>query len=68
MFLSYKSAPNDCSSSYLRLAIDRRIRYEALQSESGKKLLRRSGRAPDDISSVVLVENDRYTDIIFSVF
>lgn len=68
VFLSYKSAPNDCSSSYLCLAIDRRIRYEALQSESGKKLLRRSGRAPDDISSVVLVEKDRYTDIIFSVF
>ncbi|XP_052287436.1 DCC family protein At1g52590, chloroplastic isoform X5 [Citrus sinensis] len=38
---------------------NRRIRYEALQSESGKKLLRRSGRAPDDISSVVLVEKDR---------
>ncbi|MFQ6644294.1 hypothetical protein Gotur_017764 [Gossypium turneri] len=36
-----------------------RIRFEALQSESGKKLLRRSGRAPDDISSVVLVEKDR---------
>ncbi|GMH15927.1 hypothetical protein Nepgr_017768 [Nepenthes gracilis] len=36
-----------------------RIRYEALQSEAGKKLLRRSGRAPDDISSVVLVEKDR---------
>ncbi|KAK6795506.1 hypothetical protein RDI58_008959 [Solanum bulbocastanum] len=38
----------------------RRIRYEALQSEAGKNLLRRSGRAPDDISSVVLVEKDRY--------
>uniref|UniRef100_A0A2P2JMU1 JHL06P13.8 protein n=2 Tax=Rhizophora mucronata TaxID=61149 RepID=A0A2P2JMU1_RHIMU len=38
---------------------NRRIRYEALQSEAGKKLLRRSGRAPDDISSVVLVEKDR---------
>ncbi|XP_022777135.1 DCC family protein At1g52590, chloroplastic isoform X1 [Durio zibethinus] len=37
----------------------RRIRFEALQSEAGKKLLRRSGRAPDDISSVVLVEKDR---------
>ena len=37
----------------------RRIRYEALQSEAGKKLLRRSGRAPDDISSVVLVEKER---------
>ena len=38
----------------------RRIRYEPLQSEAGRKLLRRSGRAPDDISSVVLVEKDRY--------
>lgn len=38
---------------------NKRIRYEALQSEAGRKLLRRSGRAPDDISSVVLVEKDR---------
>ncbi|KAH6782076.1 putative thiol-disulfide oxidoreductase DCC [Perilla frutescens var. hirtella] len=37
----------------------RNIRFEALQSESGKKLLQRSGRGPDDISSVVLVEKDR---------
>ncbi|KAG4961617.1 hypothetical protein AAZX31_13G345200 [Glycine max] len=35
------------------------IRYEPLQSETGKILLRRSGRAPDDISSVVLVEKER---------
>ncbi|KAK9282404.1 hypothetical protein L1049_005321 [Liquidambar formosana] len=39
--------------------IRRKMRFEALQSEAGKKLLRRSGRAPDDISSVVLVEKDR---------
>lgn len=38
---------------------DRNIRFEALQSEAGKNLLRRSGRAPDDISSVVLVEKER---------
>ncbi|XP_021731846.1 DCC family protein At1g52590, chloroplastic isoform X1 [Chenopodium quinoa] len=38
---------------------NRNIRYEALQSESGKMLLRRSGRNPDDISSVVLVEKER---------
>ncbi|XP_062156554.1 DCC family protein At1g52590, chloroplastic [Alnus glutinosa] len=38
---------------------NRRIRFEPLQSEAGKKLLRRSGRAPDDISSVVLVERER---------
>ncbi|XXG55889.1 hypothetical protein AAC387_Pa03g3448 [Persea americana] len=37
----------------------RKIRYEALQSEAGKKLLQRSGRSPDDISSVVLVEKER---------
>ncbi|XP_078432354.1 putative thiol-disulfide oxidoreductase DCC [Wolffia australiana] len=37
----------------------KRIRYEALQSEAGKMLLQRSGRAPDDISSVVLVEKER---------
>lgn len=41
----------------------RTIRYEALQSEAGKMLLRRSGRAPDDISSVVLVEKDRYVSV-----
>ncbi|KAM5578795.1 hypothetical protein ABKV19_008888 [Rosa sericea] len=39
---------------------NRRMRFEALQSEAGRKLLRRSGRAPDDISSVVLVEKDRW--------
>ncbi|URE00407.1 hypothetical protein MUK42_20501 [Musa troglodytarum] len=37
---------------------NRRIRYQALQSESGRKLLQRCGRSPDDISSVVLVEKD----------
>ena len=34
------------------------LRYAALQSEAGKKLLQRCGRAPDDISSIVLVEPD----------
>ncbi|OEL23687.1 DCC family protein [Dichanthelium oligosanthes] len=38
---------------------NRSIRYIPLQSESGRKLLQRSGRSPDDISSVVLVEKDR---------
>ncbi|KAI4331213.1 hypothetical protein MLD38_029419 [Melastoma candidum] len=38
---------------------NRRMRYEALQSEEGRNLLRRSGRDPDDISSVVLVEKER---------
>uniref|UniRef100_A0A0D6R529 Thiol-disulfide oxidoreductase DCC n=1 Tax=Araucaria cunninghamii TaxID=56994 RepID=A0A0D6R529_ARACU len=35
------------------------IRYVPLQSQAGRKLLVRSGRLPDDISSVVLVEKDR---------
>ncbi|KAF0921527.1 hypothetical protein E2562_009268 [Oryza meyeriana var. granulata] len=39
---------------------NRSIRYIPLQSKSGRKLLQRSGRAPDDISSVVLVEKDRF--------
>ncbi|KAJ0229311.1 C2 domain-containing protein [Hirschfeldia incana] len=39
--------------------VRRSIRFEALQSEAGKKRLMRSGRAPNDISSVVLVEKDR---------
>ncbi|PKU84234.1 DCC family protein At1g52590, chloroplastic [Dendrobium catenatum] len=38
---------------------NRKIRFEPLQSEGGRKLLQRSGRSPDDISSVVLVEQDR---------
>ena len=34
------------------------VRFAALQSEVGRALLQRCGRAPDDISSIVLVEND----------
>jgi predicted DCC family thiol-disulfide oxidoreductase YuxK len=33
-----------------------RARFAALQSPAGRSLLQRSGRAPDDISSIVLVE------------
>jgi predicted DCC family thiol-disulfide oxidoreductase YuxK len=44
---------------------NRSIRYIPLQSESGRKLLQRSGRSPDDISSVVLVEKDRWPTISF---
>lgn len=36
-----------------------RFRFAALQSESGRALLVRAGRRPDDISSIVLVERDR---------
>lgn len=37
-----------------------RFRLAALQSDCGRALLRRSGRAPDDISSIVLVEPDAF--------
>ncbi|XP_024021861.1 DCC family protein At1g52590, chloroplastic isoform X2 [Morus notabilis] len=46
---------------------NRSIRFEALQSEAGKKLLRRSGRAPDDISSVVLVEKDIKSEAVLKI-
>jgi predicted DCC family thiol-disulfide oxidoreductase YuxK len=52
---------------FVYLNIGRRIRFEPLQSEAGKKLLRRSGRAPDDISSVVLVERERFVYDMFSM-
>mmetsp|Transcript_11485 Transcript_11485/g.70619 ORF Transcript_11485/g.70619 Transcript_11485/m.70619 type:complete len:191 (+) Transcript_11485:35-607(+) len=35
---------------------NQRLRFGALQSEAGRKLLERCGRSPDDISSIVLVE------------
>lgn len=35
---------------------NKRLRFGALQSEAGRKLLERCGRNPDDISSIVLVE------------
>ena len=35
------------------------FRFAALQSETGKALLQRAGRKPDDISSIVLVEKER---------
>ncbi|MCO5608512.1 hypothetical protein L7F22_062723 [Adiantum nelumboides] len=35
------------------------LRFAALQSPAGRVLLQRSGRSPDDISSIVLVEKDR---------
>lgn len=36
-----------------------KLRFAALQSEVGRALLERSGRKPDDISSIVLVESSR---------
>jgi len=49
----------------VNLAIDLdppgKLRFAALQSDAGRALLRRAGRDPDDISSIVLVEeNDAY--------
>ena len=41
-------------------SVDSRLRFAALQSEAGKALLLRSGRSPEDISSLVLVEKDRW--------
>lgn len=40
------------------LAVDPQgvYRFAALQSEAGRRLLQRSGRSPDDISSIILVE------------
>ena len=42
------------------LRFDRKgaLRFAALQSGAGKELLKRSGRSPEDISSIVLVEPD----------
>lgn len=36
-----------------------KLRFAALQSEAGRALLVKSGRAPDDISSIVLADKDR---------
>lgn len=36
-----------------------RCRFAALQSHAGATLLRRAGRSPDDISSIVFVEEDQ---------
>lgn len=48
-----------CNSA-VNLALDwdreAAFRFAALQSAAGRALLRRAGRAPDDVSSIVLVE------------
>ncbi|GAQ91675.1 hypothetical protein KFL_008320040 [Klebsormidium nitens] len=36
-----------------------KLRFAALQSDAGRALLQRAGRAPEDISSIVLIEPDR---------
>ena len=42
----------------LRFDTNANARFAALQSEAGQNLLTRAGRAPDDISSIVLCESD----------
>jgi len=42
----------------LRFDTNANARFAALQSEAGQSLLTRAGRAPDDISSIVLCESD----------
>lgn len=39
----------------MRLDTEAQYRLAALQSEAGRKLLVRVGRAPEDLSSIVLV-------------
>ena len=41
-----------------------RVRMAALQSEAGRALLLRAGRSSDDLSSLVLVEKDRYAKLL----
>eukprot|EP00884_Botryococcus_braunii_P018941 jgi/Botrbrau1/5730/Bobra.0134s0006.1 len=57
----YDGVCNMCNS-FVNLLLEQdtkgKFRLAALQSEAGKRLLARSGRQPDDISSIVLVEED----------
>ena len=43
----------------LNFDTDGQFRFAALQSAAGRALLQRAGRAPNDISSIVLVERDQ---------
>ena len=58
-WLMFDGVCNLCNGG-VNLALDLdppgRLRFAALQSDAGRALLRRAGRAPDDISSIVLVE------------
>ena len=49
-----------CTGVNFALDFDRKgeFRFAALQSEAGKALLQKSGRRADDISSIVLVDED----------
>ena len=59
----YDGVCNMCNGAVdvmLRLDPRGRFRLAALQSPAGRALLARSGRAPDDISSIVLVDRDGF--------
>ena len=59
--LLFDGVCNLCNGG-VNLALDQdaggKLRFAALQSPAGRALLRRAGRDPDDISSIVLVEKD----------
>ncbi|CAM9624108.1 unnamed protein product [Hapterophycus canaliculatus] len=57
--LLYDGVCNMCNgfvNLFLDIDTDKKFRFSALQSQTGRALLSLSGRSPDDISSIVLVE------------
>ncbi|CAM9878316.1 unnamed protein product [Ectocarpus sp. 8 AP-2014] len=57
--LLYDGVCNMCNgfvNLFLDIDTDEKFRFSALQSQTGRALLALSGRSPDDISSIVLVE------------
>ena len=56
--IAYWCRCNGGVNTALNFDKDGKLRFAALQSNAGKQLLQRSGRSPDDISSIVLVEED----------
>lgn len=57
--LLYDGVCNMCNgfvNRFLDVDKEEKFRFSALQSEAGRSLLALSGRSPDDISSIVLVE------------
>eukprot|EP00752_Nemacystus_decipiens_P011905 g10556.t1 len=57
--LLYDGVCNMCNgfvNLFLDIDTDKKFRFSALQSQTGRALLSMSGRSPDDISSIVLVE------------
>ncbi|CAM9804352.1 unnamed protein product [Scytosiphon promiscuus] len=59
--LLYDGVCNMCNgfvNLFLDVDTDKKFRFSALQSQTGRALLSLSGRSPDDISSIVLVEEN----------